>query len=78
MLEWTELVQNLRNCSYAELGSLESVSVESKTLLRKLGLKIVPFAADGLLRFDDVELGEDVLVADFPFGEIFDDTVKVA
>jgi len=60
-----------------KLGSLETASAGTKSLLQNLGLKVVPLAADGLLRFEDVELGENVLVAGFPFGEIFGDTIKV-
>jgi S1-C subfamily serine protease len=52
-------------------------SVESKSLIRKLGIKIVPLASEGLLRPQDVELGEDVLVAGYPYGEFFGDNIKV-
>jgi hypothetical protein len=38
------------------------VSGETNSLIRKLGIKIVPLAYDGLLRSDDADLGEDVLV----------------
>ena len=60
-----------------KLGSLETASVGAKSLIRKLGLKIVPLAAHGLLRAKDVELGEDVLVGGFPFGDYFSSSVKV-
>ena len=30
-----------------------------------------------MVRSDDVELGEDVLVAGYPYGELFSDTIKV-
>ena len=33
---------------------------------KALGLKLVPLASEGLVRSDDVELGEDVLVAGYP------------
>jgi len=52
-------------------------SVETKSLIQKLGIKVVPLASDGLMRFKDVELGEDVLVAGYPYGEEFSDTIKV-
>ena len=29
------------------------------------------------MRSDDVELGEDILVAGYPYGELFSDTIKV-
>ena len=64
-----------------KLRSLETASAGSKSLIRKLGLKVVPhdipMAAHGLLRAKDVELGEDVLVSGFPFGDIFSSSVKV-
>ena len=52
-------------------------SAETKTLIRKLGIKVVPLASDGLMRFEDIELGEDVLVAGFPYGEFLSNTIKV-
>lgn len=60
-----------------KLGSLETASAGAKSLIRKLGIKVVPLAAHGLLRAKDVELGEDVLVGGFPFGDIFSSSVKV-
>ena len=52
-------------------------SADTKSLIRKLGIKIVPLASEGLLRSKDVELGEDVLVAGYPYGDIFSSTIKV-
>ena len=52
-------------------------SAETKSLIRKLGLRLVPTASEGLLRSDDVELGEDVLVSGYPYGEIYSNTIKV-
>ena len=52
-------------------------SVETKSLIQKLGIKVVPLASGGLLRSEDVDLGEDVLVAGYPYGEIFSDSIKV-
>ena len=52
-------------------------SVETKSLIQKLGIKVVPLATDGLMRSEDVELGEDVLVAGYPYGEVFSNTIKV-
>jgi len=60
-----------------KLGSLETASAETKSLVRQLGLKVVPLAGDGLLRSEDVRLGESVLVAGFPYGNIFSNTIKV-
>ena len=52
-------------------------SAETKSLMQKLGIKIVPLASEGLMRSEDVELGEDLLVAGYPYGEIFSSTIKV-
>lgn len=32
---------------------------------------------DGLLRLNDIELGEEILVAGYPFGELYSNTIKV-
>jgi S1-C subfamily serine protease len=37
----------------------------------------VPFASEGLFKSDDVELGEYVLVAGYPYGDLFSDSIKV-
>jgi|GEM_PF-1642615 S1-C subfamily serine protease len=60
-----------------KLRSLETASAGAKSLIRKLGLRVMPLAAHGLLRARDVELGEDVLVGGFPYGDIFSSSVKV-
>jgi S1-C subfamily serine protease len=60
-----------------KLSSLETASGETKSLIKNLGLKVIPLAADGLLRSEDAELGESVMVAGFPFGDIFSNTIKV-
>jgi S1-C subfamily serine protease len=49
----------------------------SKSLIQKLNIAVVPLAAKGLLRSDDVRLGEKILVAGYPFGDIFSNTIKV-
>lgn len=48
-----------------------------ENLIQKLRIEIVPIASNGLLRSEDVRLGENVLVAGYPFGEIFSNTIKV-
>jgi len=50
---------------------------ESKSIITKLETEMVPLVANGLLRFEDVELGEKVLVAGYPYGDIFSNSVKV-
>ena len=60
-----------------KLSTLEMASAESKSLIQKLGITVVPLASKGLLRNEDVRLGEKVLVAGYPFGELFSNTIKV-
>ena len=38
---------------------------------------VVPLASNGLLRSEDVRLGEKVLVAGYPFGDTLSNTIKV-
>ena len=59
------------------ISSTQMASVETKSLISKLGLKLVPLASEGLFKSDDVELGEDVLVAGYPYGELFSNSIKV-
>jgi tetratricopeptide (TPR) repeat protein/V8-like Glu-specific endopeptidase len=60
-----------------KLSSLELASAESKSLIQKLSIAVVPLASKGLLRNEDVRLGEKVLVAGFPFGDFFSNSIKV-
>jgi S1-C subfamily serine protease len=68
-----------------KISSTEMASDETKSLILKLGssitsnlgLKVVPLSSNGLLRSDDVELGETLLVAGYPYGEIFSNAIKV-
>ena len=60
-----------------KISSTKMASVETKSLISKLGITVVPLASDGLLRSEDVELGEDVLVSGYPYGDIFSNTIKV-
>ena len=60
-----------------KLSSLERTSAESKSLIQKLSIVVVPLASKGLLRSEDVRLGEKVLVAGFPFGDFFSNSIKV-
>ena len=59
------------------ISKMTMTSAETKSLIRKLGIKVVPLASDGLMRSEDVELGEDVLVAGYPYGEVFSNSIKV-
>ena len=59
------------------ISSTKMASAGTKSLISKLGITVVPLASEGLLRAKDVELGEDVLVAGYPYGEIFSITIKV-
>ena len=60
-----------------KLSSLEMASAESKSLIQKLSVVVVPLASKGLLRSEDVRLGEKVLVAGFPFDDFFSNSIKV-
>ena len=60
-----------------KISSMQMASAETKSLVAKLGLTVTPLASQGLLRPDAVELGEDVVVAGFPFGDIFSNTIKI-
>jgi uncharacterized protein len=60
-----------------KISSTQMASVETKSLISKPGLKLVPNASEGLLRSEDVELGEDVLVSGYPYGDIYSNTIKV-
>jgi S1-C subfamily serine protease len=74
-----ELINTDRSNDLAllKLSTLEMASAESKSLIQKLGIVVVPLASKGLLRSDDVRLGEKVLVAGYPFGDTFSNTIKV-
>jgi S1-C subfamily serine protease len=60
-----------------KLSSLDMASADSKSLIQKLSIVVVPLSSKGLLRSEDVRLGEKVLVAGYPFGDIFSNTIKV-
>jgi S1-C subfamily serine protease len=74
-----ELINTDRSNDLAllKLSTLAMASAESKSLIQKLGIVVVPLASKGLLRSEDVKLGEKVLVAGYPFGELFSNTIKV-
>ena len=59
------------------ISSTKMASAETKSLISKLGLKLVPLASEGLFKSEDVELGEDILVAGFPHGDFYSDGIKV-
>ncbi len=80
----TLLEKDKRNdLALLRISSTQMASAESKSLISKLGLRVeistpsVPLASGGLLRPDDVELGEDLLVSGYPYGDIFSNTIKV-
>ena len=60
-----------------DLASSETKSLIKKLSTQKLGIEIVPLATAGLIRSDDVELGEQIVVAGFPYGDIFSKDIKV-
>ena len=67
----------LLRISSTRAASAETRSLISKLGVKKLGIRVVPLASGGLMRSEDIELGEKVLVAGFPFGEFYSDTIKV-
>ena len=80
----TLLEKDKRNdLALMRISSTQMASAESKSLISKLGLRVeistpsIPLASGGLLRPDDVELGEDLLVSGYPYGDIFSNTIKV-
>ena len=60
-----------------DLASSETKSLIKKLSTQKLGIEIVPLATAGLMRSNDVELGEEIVVAGFPYGDIFSKDIKV-
>ena len=60
-----------------KISSLKMASAETKSLIQKFGIKAVPLLAISLLRSEDVELGEDLVVAGYPLGDTISDTIKV-
>jgi S1-C subfamily serine protease len=68
---------NSNDLALLKLSSLEMASAESKSLIQKLSIVVVPLANKGLLRSEDVKLGEKVMVAGYPFGDTFSNTIKV-
>ena len=65
------------------ISSTQMASAESKSLISKLGVRVeitapnIPLASGSLLRPDNVELGEDLLVSGYPYGNMFSNTIKV-
>lgn len=68
---------NRNDLALLKVSSLSMASDETKSLIRKLAVKVVPLAVSGLLRPEDAELGEKVMVAGYPYGDIFSNTIKV-
>jgi serine protease Do len=67
----------LLRISSTTMASAETQSLISKLGVKKLGIRVVPLASGGLMRSNDIELGEKVLVAGFPYGELYSNTIKV-
>jgi S1-C subfamily serine protease len=59
------------------ISNMKTASVETQSPINKLGISVIPLASQGLLRLDEVELGENVVVAGFPYGDFFSDSIKV-
>ena len=83
-VEATLVEKDKRNdLALLRISSTQMASAESKSLISKLGIRVeistpnVPLASEGLFRSDDVELGEDLLVSGYPYGDMFSNTIKV-
>ncbi len=59
------------------VSSTETASTEAQNLISKLAINITPSATNGLMRSETIALGEDVLVAGYPYGDIFGNSIKV-
>jgi hypothetical protein len=59
------------------ISSTEKMSAETKSLIRKFVNMLSPLSTNGLLRSKDVELGERLLVAGYPYGDAISSTIKV-
>lgn len=68
---------NRKDLALLEVSSFSMASAETKALISKLEVKLIPLAAGGLLRYEDVKLGEKVMVAGYPYGDIFSNSIKV-
>jgi V8-like Glu-specific endopeptidase len=66
-----------KDLALLKLSTLTMASAETKSLIEKLGIRVVPLASDGLLRSKDVELGEKIMVSGYPYGDIFSNAIKV-
>lgn len=60
-----------------DLALLKTPKTENKSLVEELGIKVLPLATRGLLRSTDVTPLENVIVAGFPFGDLYSDTIKL-
>jgi hypothetical protein len=66
----------LLRTSSTQMASAETLSLISKLGAQKLEMELVPLASRGLMRSDDIELGESVMVAGYPYGELYSNTVQ--
>ena len=68
---------NMNDLALLRISSTQMASAETKTLISKLTVYFAPLASKGLFKLEDVELGEDILVAGFPHGDFYSDGIKV-
>jgi S1-C subfamily serine protease len=75
----TEIIEidTKNDLALLKLLSTSIESAETNSIIRKLGSTNVPLSSNGLFRSEDVELGEKVMVAGYPFGDIISNTIKV-
>ncbi len=70
-------VDSVNDLALLRIKNLKFISNKTQTFIKRLSIKIVPLASDGLMRKNDVKGGEDIIVAGFPYGTMFSKTIKV-
>ena len=70
-------IEESNDLALLKISLLGKKSIEKKSLVYKLSNIVAPFADDGLMRSEDVKLGEEVMVAGFPYGYEYSDVIKV-
>jgi len=60
-----------------KLASSEKETEGSRSLIERLGIDVRPRAFHGLLRSDEVVLGEKLMVAGYPYGDVISSSIKI-
>ena len=59
------------------ISNLKNKTEETSFFINNLEVNNIPLASNGLIRQNNVRGGEDVLVAGFPYGDVFSKSIKV-